>query len=132
MSVSDKEFYQDQNGLPYMYDCDSYYNYRLTKNFLDHGYLGDTKINDIEWDVHSYYPPGVPMEYPPLIVYITAYVYKFINLFTYVSLIKVCFWIPMFIGPLAGIIVYFFISLGGLVLFILSRVYIFYWLFNLL
>ncbi len=106
--ISEKEFYRDQNGLPYMYDCDSYYNYRLTKNFLDHGYLGDTKINDIEWDMHSYYPPGVPMEYPPLIVYVAAYVYRFINLFANVALIKVCFWIPMFIGPLAGIIAYFF------------------------
>lgn len=106
--ISHKEFYQDQHGLPYMYELDSYYHYRLTKNFLDHGYLGDTKINDIEWDMHSYYPPGVPMEYPPLIVYVAGYVYRFINLFTNIPLIKVCFWIPVFVGPLAGIIAYFF------------------------
>lgn len=103
-----KEFYQDQDGLPYMNDPDSYYNYRLTENFLDHGYLGDTKISDIEWDMHSYYPPGVPMEYPPLIVWVAAYIYKFINLFTDVPLLRVCFWIPVFIGPMAGIIAYFF------------------------
>lgn len=107
--ISDKEFYEDQNGLPYMYEFgDSYYHYRLTKNFLDHGYLGDTKINGREWDMHSYYPPGVPIDYPPLIVYIAAFVYKFINLFTNVSLISICFWIPVFIGPLAGIIAFFF------------------------
>ncbi len=106
---SDKEFYEDQNGLPYMYEFgDSYYHYRLTKNFLDHGYLGDTKINGREWDMHSYYPPGVPMDYPPLIVYIAAFVYKFINLFASVPLITVCFWIPAFIGPMAGIVAYFF------------------------
>ena len=107
--ISDKEFYEDQNGLPYMYEFgDSYYHYRLTKNFLDHGYLGDTKINGREWDMHSYYPPGVPMDYPPLIVYIAAFVYKLINLFTSVPLITVCFWIPAFTGPLAGIVAYFF------------------------
>lgn len=103
-----KEFYQDQDGLPYMNDPDSYYNYRLTENFLDHGYPGDTKISDIEWDMHSYYPPGVPMEYPPLIVWVAAYIYKFINLFADVPLLRVCFWIPVFVGPLAGIIAYFF------------------------
>jgi len=107
--ASDREFYRDQSGTPYMVEFgDSYYHYRLTKNFIDHGYLGDTKINGIEWDSYSYYPPGVPMEYQPLIVYITAYLYKFINLFADVSLMKICFWIPMFFGPLAGIIAYFF------------------------
>ncbi|MCJ7691239.1 MAG: dolichyl-diphosphooligosaccharide--protein glycosyltransferase subunit STT3, partial [Clostridiaceae bacterium] len=105
---SDKEFYEGQNGLPYMYELDSYYHYRLTKNFLDHGYIGDTKINGREWDTHSYYPPGVPMDYPPLIIYIAAFVYRFINLFTNVSLISICFWMPAFIGPIAGIVAYFF------------------------
>jgi dolichyl-diphosphooligosaccharide--protein glycosyltransferase len=106
---SDKAFYEDQNGLPYMYEFgDSYYHFRLTKNFLDHGYPGDTVINGREWDMHSYYPPGVPMDYPPLIVYIAAFVYKFINLFVSVPLIAVSFWIPVFIGPLAGIVAYFF------------------------
>jgi len=106
---SDKAYYEDQNGLPYMYEFgDSYYHYRLTKNFLDHGYLGDTLVNGKEWDMHSYYPPGVPMDYPPLIVYIAAFVYKFINLFASVPLLLVCFWIPVFVGPLAGIVVYLF------------------------
>ena len=106
---SNKAFYEDQNGLPYMYEFgDSYYHYRLTKNFLEHGYLGDTLINGRQWDLHSYYPPGVPMDYPPLIVYIAAFFYKFINLFAWVPLLTVCFWIPVFIGPLAGIVAYFF------------------------
>lgn len=103
-----KEFYLDEDGLPYMNELDSYYNYRLTKNFLDHGYPGDIKINDIEWDIHSYYPPGVPLEYPPLIAYISAYIYKLINLFANVPLLRVCFWIPLFIGPLTGVVTYFF------------------------
>ncbi|MBI5681007.1 MAG: peptide transporter [Methanobacterium sp.] len=105
-----KDYYQDQNGLPYMYELDSYYNYRLTKNYIEHGYLGDTIKNGREWDLHSYYPPGVPMDYPPFIVYLTAFIYKLINIFANIPLLTVCFWIPLFIGPLAGLIAYLFVS----------------------
>nr|WP_319374598.1 STT3 domain-containing protein [uncultured Methanobacterium sp.] len=107
---SQKSFYQDQNGLPYMYELDSYYNYRLTENYLDHGYLGDAIIKGVDWDLHSYYPPGVPIDYPPLIVYLTAFIYKFINLFGDVPLLVICFWSSAFIAPLAGIAAYFFVS----------------------
>ena len=105
----EKACYQDENGLPYMYEPDSYYNYRLTKNYLDHGYMGDTKVNGRQWDFHSYAPSGVPMDYPPLIVYVTAFVYKFINLFVSVPLLVVCFWLPAFTGPLAGVVTFFFV-----------------------
>lgn len=110
VSANEKAFYEGQDGLPYMYEMDSYYNYRLTKNYLDHGYIGDTIINGQQWDLHSYYPPGVPMDYPPLIVYLTAFVYGLINLFTSVPLLTVCFWLPAFIGPLCGIPAYFLVS----------------------
>ncbi len=105
----EKAFYQDQNGLPYMYELDSYYNYRLTRNYLDHGYLGDTVINGKEWDVHSYYPPGVPMDYPPLIIYLGALFYKIVNVFGNVPLLVTCFWLPAFIGPLSGVVAYLFV-----------------------
>ena len=103
-----KAFYQDQNGIPYMYELDSYYNYRLTENYLDHGYLGDIIINGTEWDLHSYYPPGVPLDYPPLIVYLTSFIYKLANIFSQIPLLTICFWIPAFIGPFAGIVAYLF------------------------
>ncbi|AEG18529.1 STT3 domain-containing protein [Methanobacterium paludis] len=106
--TSEKAFYQDQNGLPYMYEMDSYYNYRLTKNYLDHGYMGDAIVNGTQWDWHSYAPSGVPMDYPPLIAYLTALVYKFLNLFSSIPLLTVCFWLPAFLGPLAGVVAYFF------------------------
>lgn len=103
----ERAFYSDSNGLPYMFELDSYYNYRLTENFIEHGYLGDTKINDIEWDLHSYYPPGVPLDYPPFIVYLASLIYYLINLFAQVPLLGIVFWISAFIGPLSGIIAYF-------------------------
>jgi dolichyl-diphosphooligosaccharide--protein glycosyltransferase len=105
-----KPFYQDQSDLPYMYELDSYYNYRLAENYLYHGYLGDTIIKGVEWDLHSYYPPGVPLDYPPLIVYLTVFIYKFINLFADLPLFVICFWLSAFIAPLAGIMAYFFVS----------------------
>ncbi|AXV41107.1 STT3 domain-containing protein [Methanobacterium sp. BAmetb5] len=103
----EKSFSLDENNLPYMYELDSYYNYRLTINYLDHGYLGDIIIDGREWDTHSY-SPGVPLDYPPLIVYLTALVYKFLNLFSSVPLLVVCFWISAFVAPLAGVVAYLF------------------------
>lgn len=105
---SEKSFYQDENGIPYMYDMDSYYNYRLTQNLLNQGYLGD-KVDNKEYDLYSYYPPGVPLDYPPLIAYLTAFLYKIVNLFTPVSLMFICYWLPAFIAPLAGVVAYLFV-----------------------
>lgn len=106
--VEEKSFYLDQNNLPYMYELDSYYNYRLTNNFLQHGYLGDVKVDGREWDTHSYYPPGVPLDYPPLIVYLAAFLYNLVNLFSNVPLLVVVFWISAFVAPLAGVLAYLF------------------------
>lgn len=130
--ADEKAYYEDQNGLPYMYELDSYYNYRLTQNYLDHGYLGDVKINGTEWDLHSYYP-GVPMDYPPLIVYLTAFIYKIVNLFTQLPLLVVGFWLPALIAPISGIIAYLFVGrltndYGGLVAGLLAVTAPFYFM----
>lgn len=105
----EKPYYQNDNGLPYMTELDSYYNYRLTKNLLENGYMGDAIINGVQWDLHSYYP-GVPLDYPPLIAYFTAFIYKFVNLFADVPLLVVCYWLSAFIAPLAGIVAYLFVG----------------------
>ncbi|MBW4257830.1 dolichyl-diphosphooligosaccharide--protein glycosyltransferase subunit STT3 [Methanobacterium sp. YSL] len=106
--VEEKSFYLDQNNLPYMYELDSYYNYRLTRNYIEHGYLGDVKVDGQEWDMHSYYPPGVPLDYPPLIVYLASFIYTLVNLFSNVPLLVVVFWISAFVAPLAGVVAYLF------------------------
>ncbi len=101
-----KALYQDQNGLPYFSEMDSYYNLRLTQDYLNHGYLGDTKINGTDWDLHSSYPTGQSAEYPPLIVYLTAFTYKFVNIFGHVPLNAVAIWIAPFIASLVVIPAY--------------------------
>ncbi|MGB9938153.1 MAG: STT3 domain-containing protein [Methanobacterium sp.] len=103
---NEKTFYQDQNGIPYMYEPDSYYNYRLTENYIDHGYLGDVKVNGHDWDLHSLYPPGRLAEYPPLIVYLAALFYYILNIFANIPPIVSCFWLPAFIGPLSGVLAF--------------------------
>ncbi|MDI6643668.1 MAG: STT3 domain-containing protein [Methanobacteriaceae archaeon] len=106
-----KSFYiMDEEGHPYMYELDSYYNYRLTKNYIEFGHLGDSFINGTEWDSFSYSPPGVPMDYPPLLIYLTAFIYKIINFFGSVSLLTVCFWLPMLFSPLAGLAAFIFVK----------------------
>lgn len=101
--------YTDDNGLPYMYELDSYYNFRLTENFLKNGHFGDTIKNNQSWDSLSYSPPGRPAVYPPLIVWLAAFSYWFVNLFTITTLLQTVFWIPLFISPLAGIAGYIFV-----------------------
>ncbi|MGC9517027.1 MAG: STT3 domain-containing protein [Methanomicrobiales archaeon] len=105
-----KSFYQDENGLPYFSEMDSYYNYRLTQNFLDNGHLGDTILDGAPWDLHSYYPPGRAADYPPLIVYVTSLVYQIVNLFTTVPLTTVCYWMAAFVASLCVIPAYLFIK----------------------
>ena len=105
---SDKEYYRDNDGIAYMYEMDSYYNYRLTNNLIDNGSIGDLQIEGRPWDVHSYYPPGVPAEYPPLLIYVTAFFYRLVNLFSDTPLITICFFLPAFIGPLAGVAIFLF------------------------
>jgi dolichyl-diphosphooligosaccharide--protein glycosyltransferase len=101
-----KSYYQDQSGLPYFSEMDSYYNFRLTQDLVSHGYLGDTKINGTQWDIHSSFPQGQSAEYPPLIAIVTEIGYKFINLFSHVSLAGVAFWMGAFIASLAVIPAY--------------------------
>jgi len=131
MNTADRAYFTDENGLPYMYEPDSYYNYRLTANILDHGHPGDKIINGTPWDLHSNYPPGNRVNYPPLILWISLLFHNFINLFIPFSLIETCFWLPAIIGPLAGIVMFFMVrryagDLPGLlsgVLLVLAPVY---------
>ena len=100
--------FEDQNGQPYFSEMDSYYNYRMTQDYLNHGYLGDTIQNGTQWDLHSYYPSGRSAEYPPLIIYITAFTYKLVNAFANTPLNEVAIWLAPFVASLAVIPAYLF------------------------
>jgi len=109
MNSTEKAQFTDEKGLPYMYEPDSYYNYRLAANILNHGHPGDKIINGEPWDLHSCYPPGGPVDYPPLILWISIIFYKLLNIFTSIDFMEACFWLPTIIGPLAGIPTFFLV-----------------------
>ncbi len=100
---------QDKNGIPYFNEMDSYYNYRMTQDYINHGYLGDIMVNGSSWDLHSYYPSGRPAVYPPLIAYITAFTYNLMNFFANMPLNKFTMWLTPFIASLAVIPAYLFV-----------------------
>jgi len=112
--------FEDSNGLPYFSEMDSYYNYRMTHDIIDHGYVGDTIINGTNWDLHSAYPSGRSATSNTLLMYITAFTYKLVNSFANVPLNEVCIWIAPFIASLAVIPAYLFVrklsnDYGGIV-----------------
>lgn len=104
-----QDFYKDASGLPYFSEMDSYYNYRLTLNYIEKGIIGDTRLNGTDWDLHSYSPPGRAIDYPPLIVYITSFFYYIANLFGKIPLTEVAFWTGALIGSLCVIPAYMFV-----------------------
>ncbi|WP_409200017.1 STT3 domain-containing protein [Methanobrevibacter sp. DSM 116169] len=100
--------YVDSSGLPYFSEMDSYYNLRLTENYVDHGYPGDTFINGTEMDMHRVAPDGVELTYELGITYITSWLHDFVNMFGSFSVKEVAFWTGAFISCLAVIPAYIF------------------------
>ena len=104
-----KANYVDADGLPYFSEMDSYFNLRMTQDYMDHGYFGDTLVNGSGWDMHSYYPSGRDVgSYQPMIAYVTSVLYGIVNMFQDMSLKEVAFWTGAFISSFAVIPVYIF------------------------
>ncbi|WP_455646191.1 STT3 domain-containing protein [Methanosphaera sp.] len=107
---SQKALYQDDSGMPYFTEIDSYYNYRLTENYLETGHLGDSVVNGTDWDSLSTSPNGREANYQPVIIVLAALVYNFVNLFGSVSLTQVAFWLGPIIGSLAVLPAFFIVK----------------------
>ena len=105
-----KAEYVDSSGLPYFSEMDSYYNYRLTDDYVDHGYVGDEMINGSEWDMHRYAPTGNEINYELGIVWVTAWFHDMANSFfggDY-SVKEIAFWTGAIISTLAVIPAFIF------------------------
>lgn len=61
LNGTERAYLTDDQGLPYMYELDSYYNYRITENYLKNCHPGDTLRAGIPWDSYSYYPLEDPL-----------------------------------------------------------------------
>ena len=100
-----KAEYVDSSGLPYFSEMDSYYNLRLTEDYIDHGYVGDEKINNTEWDMHRYAPTGEAVSYEMGIVYVTSFLH---NLFGNQTVKETAFWTGAIISALAVVPAFIF------------------------
>ena len=98
--------YVDSSGLPYFSEMDSYYNLRLTEDYVDHGYVGDQIINDSAWDMHRYAPTGNEINYELGIVYVTSFLHDVFGGDHTVR--EVAFWTGAIISTLAVIPAYIF------------------------
>ena len=102
--------YVDSSGLPYFSEMDSYYNLRLTENYVDSGIFGDEVINGSDWDMHRYAPDGNAVNYEGAIVYVTSWLHDVVNSFfggSY-SVKEVAFWTGAVISTLAVIPAFIF------------------------
>ncbi|WP_407391535.1 STT3 domain-containing protein [Methanobrevibacter sp.] len=101
--------YVDSSGLPYFSEMDSYYNLRLTEDYIDHGYVGDEMVNGSEWDMHRYAPTGNEINYELGIVYVTSFLNDLANqYFGDMSVREVAFWTGAIISTLAVIPAFIF------------------------
>ena len=105
-----KGTYVDSTGLPYFSEMDSYYNLRLTENYVDHGYVGDIKYdNGTQMDMHRYAPDGNVINYELGIVYLTSFLNNVANQFFGPHNIReVAFWTGAIISSLAVIPAFIF------------------------
>ena len=105
-----KALYTDASGLPYFSEMDSYYNYRLTNDYIDHGYAGDEMKDGVAWDNHRYAPTGETVNYELGISYVTAWLHDFFNNFLHwdMSVKEVAFWTGAIISTLCVIPAFIF------------------------
>ena len=105
-----KALYTDSSGLPYFSEMDSYYNYRLTNDYVDHGYAGDEMKDGIAWDNHRLAPDGAAVNYELGITYVTSWLYDMANNFLGwdMSVKEVAFWAGAVISTLCVIPAFIF------------------------
>ena len=102
--------YIDSNGLPYFSEMDSYYNLRLTENYIDHGHVGDEIVNNTAKDMHRLAPDGVNASYEMGIIQVTSWLHELANNFfggDY-SVREIAFWTGAIVASLAVIPVFIF------------------------
>ena len=110
LDADGKALYTDASGLPYFSEMDSYYNYRLTNDYVDHGYVGDEKVNGSEWDLHRNAPDGNKIQYELGIVYLTSWMHDMANNFLgwHMSVKEVAFWTGAIISTLCVVPAFIF------------------------
>ena len=102
-----KTHFQDENGYTYMPDIDPYYWLRFSRNYLDHGYVGDEIRDGIQWDNHMVAPIGRGASLNPISI-VLAYQYKITKWFnSKITLMQSASYNPVIIAALSIIPIFF-------------------------
>ncbi|MFH1181325.1 MAG: STT3 domain-containing protein, partial [Candidatus Woesearchaeota archaeon] len=103
-----KDFYKDPEGKAYLPDIDPYYWQRYAENILNHSYMGDEKINGVEWDNHQLAPigraiAGVDKFHP----YFLTYLYRAQHFFdSSMTLRQSMMWYPVLVSAVTVLLVF--------------------------
>ncbi len=98
---------QDDSGMTYLSTIDPYYWLRYTENIIERGHPGDELKDGKPWDNHMFAPVGRGIPADMFLPYSTAYIFKFLGLFSNPNLAAVAFFIPALISALAVIPAFF-------------------------
>ncbi len=116
-----RAYFQDDYNQTYLYEMDPWHWYRLTQNYIRHGYEGDIEKNGKYYDMYIYaglpdfYRPASTTKVASFHVFIAGVLYKLVHFFNKdVSFLKVFFYLPVLFSILA-VVPAFFIArkLGG-------------------
>ncbi len=99
---------QDDSGQTYLSTIDPYYWLRYAENIVERGHPGDELKDGKPWDNHMFAPVGRGVPSDMFLVYSTAYLFKFLRLFSPgLNLATLAFYIPALISALAVIPAFF-------------------------
>ncbi|MBT4540845.1 hypothetical protein HOC35_05005, partial [Candidatus Woesearchaeota archaeon] len=121
--------FQDDSGQTYLLAIDPWFWYRLTENYLDHGYDYDLEVDGRYYNNHRLAPfleedlevTGSTSKAQEFQVIVQSFLYKVWRVFdSDVSLLKIAFLTPLIIATLSIIPIFFLVrkiagDLGGLV-----------------
>lgn len=106
-----KATWQDDSGQTFLLEIDPYHWYRITKNLVETGKVGDTLRDRTEYDSYMLSPVGMKVGrtlHKNLHVYLTAGIYKLVKFVNKdLSLVSFVFYFPILISCLAIIMAFF-------------------------
>ena len=110
-----KTLLQNENGVTYLLAIDPYFWVRHARNILENGHPGDELRDGVPYDNHMLAPNGRPVPPDMFNAYLEAYTYKFFSIFNRdLDLLKVAFFMPVFLATLAVIPAFFIAKrIGG-------------------
>ncbi len=101
------DYIDQETGVPYLTEMDSYYHLRMTRDIQNFGHAGETLKDGEPWDSLSYAPLGrSAADYSPLMAYIAVFSTKILSFIKDISLEKTVYWQGTFLSVLVALPVF--------------------------